>query len=265
MTTQAFTKQLYSFFKENKREFPWRKTSDPYHIMVSEYMLQQTQVSRVTEKYPLFLKTFPTIESLSSASKKEVLHAWQGLGYNRRVLYLHTAANKIVQEWKGTVPKDPSILQTLPGIGKNTAGSICAFAFNLPVIFIETNIRSVFIHTFFKKRKNVNDAEIIPLIGKMIDKKNPKKWYSALMDYGTHLKKEQKNPSRKSIHHIKQSSFKGSIREVRGHIIKQSLLKSLPIKEIEKEYGKTKTQKAIDSLTKEGVIKKKGLKVYIIE
>lgn len=265
MTKQAFTKQLYSFFKENKREFPWRKTSDPYRIMVSEYMLQQTQVSRVTEKYPLFLKTFPTIESLSSASKKEVLHAWQGLGYNRRALYLHTAAKKIVQEWKGSVPKDPSVLQTLPGIGENTAGSICAFAFNLPVIFIETNIRSVFIHTFFKERETVDDTEIIPLIEKTIDTKNPKKWYSALMDYGTYLKKQQNNPSRKSIHHIKQSSFKGSIREIRGYIIKQSILHPLPVQEIEKQYGKTKTRKAIDGLIKEGAIKKKGSKVYILE
>ncbi len=265
MTKQAFTKQLYSFFKENKREFPWRKTSDPYRIMVSEYMLQQTQVSRVTEKYPLFLKTFPTIESLSSASKKEVLHAWQGLGYNRRALYLHTAAKKIVQEWKGSVPKDPSLLQTLPGIGENTAGSICAFAFNFPVIFIETNIRSVFIHTFFKERETVDDTEIIPLIEKTIDTKNPKKWYSALMDYGTYLKKQQNNPSRKSTHHIKQNSFTGSVREVRGYIIKQSILHPLPVQEIEKQYGKTKTRKAIDGLIKEGAIKKKGSKVYILE
>ena len=265
MTTQAFTKQLYLFFKQNKRDFPWRKTSDPYHIMVSEYMLQQTQVSRVIEKYPLFLKTFPTIESLASASRKEVLHVWQGLGYNRRALYLHAAAKKIVQEWKGSIPKDPSLLQTLPGIGKNTAGAICAFAFNLPVIFIETNIRSVYIYTFFKKRKNVNDAEIIPLIEKMIDKNNPRKWYSALMDYGTYLKKEQRNPSRKSVHYIKQSSFKGSIREVRGYIVKQSIANPLFVEEIEKEYGETRTKKAIDSLLKEGVIKKKGFRIYITE
>lgn len=264
MTKQAFNKHLYTFFRKNKRNFPWRDTSDPYHIMVSEYMLQQTQVSRVEKLYPKFIKKFPSIKKLADASQRDVLSAWQGLGYNRRALYLKKTAQIIQKDYKGIIPKNPDLLKTFPGIGINTAGSIAAFAFNVPALFIETNIRSVFLHVFFGDKENIEDKEIMKLIEKMIDIKNPRKWYSALMDYGAYIKKEYKNPSRKSKHHIKQSPFRGSIREVRGFIIKVLTKEGkIRIKGLENKYGKEKIVKAIENLRKEKIIKeRKGVLVF---
>ena len=144
-----FRKKIRSFYKENKREFAWRNTSDPYEILVSEMMLQQTQTGRVIEKYASFLNAFPTVSHLSKASTSEVLKAWQGLGYNRRALYLKRTAEIICEKHDGTFPKLKEELVELSGIGENTAGAVIAFAYNEPVIFIETNIRRVFIHEFF--------------------------------------------------------------------------------------------------------------------
>jgi A/G-specific adenine glycosylase len=149
-----------------------------------------------------------------------VLTAWQGLGYNRRGKYLQEIAQKVMSDFNGMLPDDPSTLETFPGIGKGTAGSICAFAFNKPTVFIETNIRTVFIHSFFKDQSGVHDKELLPLIAESVDKHNPREWYYALMDYGVHLKKLYVNPSRKSKHHTTQSKFEGSDRQVRGMIIK---------------------------------------------
>lgn len=266
MTKQAFNKHLYTFFRKNKRNFPWRDTSDPYHIMVSEYMLQQTQVSRVEKLYPKFIKKFPSIKKLAHTSQKDVLSAWQGLGYNRRALYLQKTAQIIQKDYEGIIPKNPDILKTFPGIGINTAGSIAAFAFNIPTLFIETNIRSVFLHMFFNDKENIDDKEIMKLIEKMIDIKNPREWYSALMDYGTYIKKEYKNPSRKSKHYIKQSSFRGSIREIRGFIIK-ALTKEgkIRIKELESKYEKEKIDTAIKNLKEEKIIKEKKRALVFFE
>lgn len=222
----SFRQKLYNFYRKNYRELPWRvndlfsnKKGDPYKILVSEMMLQQTQVARVIPKYKEFLKQFPTIEALGKAPLKQVLVAWQGLGYNRRALYLKRTAEEIVKKHSGKFPKDYKILLTLPGIGQSTAGAIMAFAWNKPVVFIETNIRSVFIHEFFKNKENISDKEIIPLIEKTLDKKHPRDFYYALMDYGVHLKQTE-NHSRKSKHYTKQSVFKGSHREARAKVLK---------------------------------------------
>jgi len=188
--------------------------------LVSEIMLQQTQTHRVIEKYEYFTAVFPTLNSLADASLREVLSVWQGLGYNRRGKYLHECAKKVVREFGGVLPDDPELLKTFPGIGPGTAGSICAFAFNKPTVFIETNIRAVFIHSFFHGKVGVHDNDLIPLIAAVVDQENPREWYYALMDYGVMLKKQHPNPSRKSIHHSKQSRFEGSDRQIRGMIIK---------------------------------------------
>jgi A/G-specific adenine glycosylase len=183
-------------------------------------MLQQTQTHRVITKYEEFIAAFPTIESLAAASLRDVLSVWQGLGYYRRARYLHQIAQIVVNEHGGVVPSDPSILETLPGIGIATASSICAFAFNTPTVFIETNIRTVFIHSFFKDRDDVRDKELMPLISATVDQINPREWYYALMDYGVHLKSTYSNPSRKSLHYTKQSKFEGSNRQLRAKILK---------------------------------------------
>lgn len=215
-----FKKIIWQYYAANGRLFDWRGVDDPYKVFISEVMLQQTQTARVAIKYPQFIAQFPDFNGLAQAPLKDVLLAWQGMGYNRRGMYLHRAAQTIMQNYAGILPNDPILLDALPGIGAATASSICAFAFNAPTIFIETNIRAVFIHFFFQGKENVHDKELLPLIEAAVDKDNPREWYYALMDYGVLLKKTLINPSRKSAHHAKQSKFEGSDRQIRGMILK---------------------------------------------
>jgi len=215
-----FQSFIWHFYKHNGRKFAWRATDNPYHILVSEIMLQQTQTHRVVTKFEEFLITFSTIQSLAQASLRDVLSVWQGLGYYRRARFLHQIAKVIVDEYKSKIPQDPHILQTFPGIGVNTAASICAFAFNMPTVFIETNIRTVFIHHFFSAQTEVTDKELLPLVSSTVDQHNPREWYYALMDYGVWLKNQHTNPSRKSAHYNKQTKFEGSDRQIRAAILK---------------------------------------------
>ncbi len=215
-----FVQEISSYYACNKRNFPWRETQEPYKIVVSEIMLQQTQTDRVQVKYEYFIERFPTIEALAHASVAHVIAAWQGLGYNRRALALHLFAQRIVNDYKSQIPNNPQELEEFRGIGPATAASICAFAFNKATVFIETNVRAVFIHHFFSGQSQIKDSQIFPLVEQTLDTKNPREWYYALMDYGVMLKKNHKNPSRKSAHHTMQSKFEGSDRQVRGRIIK---------------------------------------------
>lgn len=203
-----------------RRTLPWRKTKDPYKILVSEVMLQQTQVDRVKPKYSAFLGQFPTVFDLAAAPLKDVLIAWQGLGYNRRAKMLHACAQAVVQKYAGKFPQSKEALVELPGIGAYTAGAVMAFAFNKPVVLIETNVRSVYLHHFFSDASGVSDAELLPLIEKTLSKENARDWYAGLMDYGTYLKKQHGNPNTRSAHHAVQAAFKGSDRQIRGAIIK---------------------------------------------
>jgi len=216
---------VYDYYKRHGRDLPWRRTRDPYHILVSEIMLQQTQVARVLTKYPLFLRRFPTVQSLARAPFADIMRVWQGMGYNRRALALKKLAEALVKEHGARVPAEREALKALPGIGEATSGAICAFAFNKPEVFIETNIRSVFIHHFFKDRAGVSDAQLLPLLTRALDRKNPRIWYSALMDYGVYLKEATGNPSRRSLHYHRQDSFEGSNRQIRGKILKILLKK----------------------------------------
>ena len=157
MAVVGFKKIIWEHYRTNGRRFAWRHVADPYKVLVSEVMLQQTQTSRVKVKYPEFIKQFPDFKHLANASTAEVLRAWQGLGYNRRALYLKKLAERVIKDFGGKLPRDPAILKTLPGIGAATAGSVAAFAFNSPTIFIETNIRAVFLHFFFAGKNKVSD------------------------------------------------------------------------------------------------------------
>lgn len=208
---------------------------NPYTVLVSEFMLQQTQVERVLGKYPSFIGTFPDFLSLARASLKDVLTLWLGLGYNRRAVNLWKTAQKVVDEFRGSLPDTPEELMQMPGIGRATAGAILAFAFNKPVVFIETNIRRVFIHFFFRDRTDVRDGEILPLIDMTLDRENPRQWYYALMDYGAMLGRQPSNPNRRSAHYTKQTAFEGSDRQVRGMTVRLLL-----------EHG-TITRKALSS------------------
>ncbi|HLE76175.1 MAG TPA: hypothetical protein VI521_00215 [Candidatus Babeliales bacterium] len=219
-TVSFFKKTIWDYYHSHAREFAWRNVTDPYKVFISEVMLQQTQTKRVIEKYEQFLTEFCSFQALAQASLRDVLSVWQGLGYNRRGKFLHESAQRIMQEYDGVLPQDPSILVQLPGIGPATAASICAFAFNSPTVFIETNIRAVFLHFFFSGKVGVHDKEIIPLVAATVDHSNPREWYYALMDYGVLLKQTIPNPSRASKHHATQSKFIGSNREIRGKVIK---------------------------------------------
>jgi A/G-specific adenine glycosylase len=220
MTPKTFQKKIYAHYTKEKRKLPWRATRDPYKILVSEVMLQQTQSSRVVGKYESFLKRFPSGRALARAHTHDVLSAWHGLGYNRRALALHKTAHIITSDYRGKFPKTYDELIKLPGVGPYTASALMVFAYNTPQVMIETNIRTVFIHFFFPKMKKVPDAKLLPLIERYADTTSPREWYNALMDYGAYLKATVVNPSRQSTTHVRQSAFKGSARQVRGAIIK---------------------------------------------
>lgn len=217
---QAFREYILDWYKQYGRtHLPWRRNYDPYNVLVSELMLQQTQVERVIPKYLSFMAQFPNSKTLAKASLKDVLISWQGLGYNRRAKYLHKTA-QAVEENGGVFPTEYDLLLNLPGVGPYTASAITAFSYNKPIRIIETNIRTVFLYHFFPNQQNITDKEIFPLIDEALDKEQPRIWYSALMDYGSTLKKILPNPSRQSKHYTKQSSFKGSLRQTRGEILR---------------------------------------------
>lgn len=261
-----FRDKIYDYYHDNKRLFPWRSTSDPYFILVSEVMLQQTQTERVRIKYIEFIRRFPTVFSLSNASLRDILTVWQGLGYNRRALYLKKTADIIVQKHRGIIPTSVDVLQQLPGIGYATACAICAFAFGKPVVFIETNIRTVYIHHFFSKRNHVKDEEIMQLVGQTLDIADPRSWYYSIMDYGAMLKKTNTNSSRKSAHHQKQKPFIGSIRQLRGLIVKTLLsAHQMDFVTISKTINidEKKFKEIVLQLAKEELIQKNGNVYYI--
>ncbi len=216
---QLFRNIIKHYHAHSRRPFPWRDHINPYHVVVSEIMLQQTQTYRVEPKFTAFVATFPDFATLAQAPTHEVIRMWKGLGYNRRALALQKIAQAVVSQHDGILPNQPAILETFPGIGKATARSITTFAFNKPTVFIETNIRSVFIYFFFKHTLDITDKALEPLIEKTVDHDNPREWYYALMDYGVMLKKTVGNLCRLSAHYSKQSKFEGSDRQVRGMIL----------------------------------------------
>ncbi len=269
LTAQAvehFQSTVYAYYRSHRRDLPWRKTSDPYKILVSEIMLQQTQVKRVERKYEQFLQSFPTFEALAIAPLHDVLDVWRGLGYNRRAIALKKIAHIIVHEFHGKLPVDEEVLRKLPGIGKTTAGAILAFAFNKPAVFIETNIRTVFLHIFFEDKQRTRDPEIYPLVSQTLDRSHPREWYYALMDYGVMLKKRYGNPSRRSAHYKRQAAFQGSNRQLRGAII--ALITEHPgitetelVAILDREIGSIQTN--LVKLEQEGFFKRRGNAFFV--
>lgn len=219
---RRFRARVFDFYTtEGRHDLPWRRsTRAPYQVLVSEIMLQQTQVDRVLSFYKRWMKKFPNFKQLAAARQADVLRLWKGLGYNSRALRLHQLAREIVSQQNGRLPRDRSALEALPGVGPYTAGAVRVFAFGESDIFIETNIRRVFIHHFFPDKEKVADAEILDLVTQTLPKQDIFAWYSALMDYGASLPKTlKKNPNTQSRHHTKQSKFEGSDRQIRGKIL----------------------------------------------
>ncbi|MBU6141703.1 A/G-specific adenine glycosylase [Patescibacteria group bacterium] len=215
-----FRKKILTYYRSHKRDFAWRRTTDPYAITVSEIMLQQTQVERVEPKFVAFLKLFPTWRALDRAPVSKVLKAWQGLGYNRRAMMLKKMAHAVVHEHGGKLPESKEELEKLPGIGSYTSGAVLAFALNKPSVFLDTNIRRVYLHFFFPGSRKVSDDRVRPVIERTMDRKDPRRFFNALMDYGTYLAEQGENANRRSKHYVKQAKFEGSRRKVRGEVLR---------------------------------------------
>ena len=270
MDNDKFRILIYSAFRKNKRSFPWReiKTVDPWGILVSEIMLQQTQTERVISYWKRWMEKWPSPAALCQAPLDDILREWSGLGYNRRARYLKECACIISSQMEGKIPETPEELAKLPGVGPYTAGAVACFAYNYPSVFIETNIRSVMLHFFFLEQEKVNDKEIMPLIAASLDRKNPRKWYWALMDYGAVLKKLKTNPGRRSAHYSKQDTFSGSLRQIRGSLVRALVSHGSATAEELRSRLDVKTEeegfyRALEALCKDSMVAEEGGKYKI--
>ena len=257
---KKFQDIVLGYYRDHDRQhLPWRnKKRTPYQVLVSEVMLQQTQVDRVIPFFKEWMKQFPNFKSLTEARQVDVLRLWKGLGYNSRALRLQKLAQIVTNEYKGRLPKERQALEALPGIGPYTAGAVRVFAFEESDIFIETNIRRIYIHHFFPDAKEVHDKDIMDIVEQTLPEVGAFTWYSALMDYGSTLPKIlKKNPNTQSKHYIKQSKFEGSDRQVRGKILEILLLKnSTSDQELVGILGidKKRYKKILQTMEKEGFI-----------
>ena len=248
--------------RRHYRHLPWRETGDPYAILVSEMMLQQTQVTRVLDHYARFLARFPDPATLAAAPLAAVLERWSGLGYNRRALALQSAAGVLVGEHGGALPADRDALLRLPGVGPSTAGALLAFAFAQPAAFIETNIRRVFLHQFFPAAAAVPDAALLPLVARTVDRRHPRRWYYALMDWGAALGRRPGNPNRRSAHYSRQSPFAGSRRELRGRVLRLlTERRCLTFAELQERCPDDRLAAVVAALTAEQFLSRSGTMV----
>lgn len=259
MNNNDFSEIVQQKGKELYREMPWRRDIQPYYVLVSELMLQQTQVDRVIPKFEAFITRFPDVNSLGNASLGEVLTLWNGLGYNRRAKFLYESAKRIVMDLGGKFPEDKSGLLTLPGVGDGTAGAILTYAFNQPVVFIETNVRTVYFYHFFTDGEKVSDKEVAVLIEQTIDHEHPREFYWALMDYGTWLKKQGVGRIVQSKHYKKQPALKGSIRELRGHIIHLLTTEDTAVESLRLRFAAdSRLEAALTGLVRDGLVQQTG-------
>ena len=264
MDISDFKEQLWDEGRNHFRPMPWREDTRPYYVLVSELMLQQTQVVRVIPKFEAFIATFPDVATLAGASLGDVLKLWQGLGYNRRAKYLHDSAKMLVKDFDGIFPNNEIGLTKLAGVGKNTAGALMAYAFNQPVVFIETNIRTVYIHHFFNDNFAVDDKDIIIRLAETLDREHPREFYWALMDYGSWLKSQGIRNISQSKHYKKQSAIRGSVRETRGQIVRQLSDGEQGVAHLKHVVAMDdRFEVALDGLVRDGLIERFDDKVHL--
>ena len=266
---EEFSATVWERGRELYRDLPWRDTHDPYAILLSEVMLQQTQVSRVMGRWEQWLETFPTIADLASAPLPPVLELWQGMGYNRRALNLKRCAEEVVAMHDGVVPSDKKALLALPGIGPSTSAG--AFAFDEHGVYLETNVRAVFIHELFPGRESVADKELVSLVEATCPQDaRVRAWYYALLDYGAYLKKTMPNPTRRSKHYTRQSKFEGSHRQKRAYLLRRVIDDALSTEDLARDLAQSErasgrqepsveeVRAILDELEREGFVMRRG-------
>ena len=253
-----FQSAVWDYYeKSGRHDLPWRTTDDPYKILVSEVMLQQTQVERVAGYYARFVNAYPTPKKLAGAALSDVLRMWQGLGYNRRAKMLHEAAKQAVGQYKGKLPETVEGLESLSGVGPYTARAVAAFARNEDVVFVETNIRTAVIHHFFGSRKTVHDKDIMAVLEQALPKGRAREWYAALMDYGSHLKRSGVKLNHRAASYAKQPAFDGSYRQARGAILRALLAGPAKGDALVGLFGaarRAQLRSALSVLVKEGMV-----------
>jgi len=260
---QEFQKKVFSFYKKNKRDLPWRKTTDPYKILLSELMLQQTQVNRVILYYENWIARWPTIETLASAMRAEVLQAWMGLGYNSRAINLHKAAQKIVSEFDDDVLEAMKQYKEIPGVGRYTSQAVQIFSTNADLVTVDTNIRRIFIKEFNLPEK-VSDKELWKLAEKCLPIGKSRDWHNALMDYGAlHLTSKKTGIKPKT----QQSRFEGSDRQLRARVIRILLQGDESLTNMSRTLNVASSwlQRILEKLVSEEIISKKNNRYYLKE
>ena len=268
---EEFSATVWERGRELYRDLPWRDTHDPYAILLSEVMLQQTQVSRVMGRWEQWLETFPTMADLASAPLPPVLELWQGMGYNRRALNLKRCAEEVVAMHDGVVPSDKKALLALPGIGPSTSAGVRIFAFRQPDMYLETNVRAVFIHELFPGRESVADKELVSLVEATCPQDaRVRAWYYALLDYGAYLKKTMPNPTRRSKHYTRQSKFEGSHRQKRAYLLRRVIDDALSTEDLARDLAQSErasgrqepsveeVRAILDELEREGFVMRRG-------
>jgi A/G-specific adenine glycosylase len=242
---------------------PWRITNNPYKILVSELMLQQTQVRRVIIYYHKWMKQWPTIDRLATASRREVLKAWMGLGYNSRAIRLQKAAHIIMKEFDGDVIQAMHHYEAIPGVGRYTSQAVLIFSTNADLITVDTNIRRIFIHEF-NLPETVSEKTIWELAQRCLPKGRSRDWHNALMDYGAlHLTAYKTGIPSKT----KQPRFEGSDRQLRAHIVRLLLQKDQGFAQIKKllDVDAPRLQLILDKLVNEGNISSKNDRYHLKE
>jgi len=261
---RRFRRKVLDFYRKRSRDLPFRHTTDPYHITVCEVMLHQTQVDRVLPRYRAWVERWPDWHSLAAADRRQVLAAWSGLGYNRRALYLRDIARIVVHDYGGELPDDYNALCRLPGIGPYTANAILIFVFNRRAVAIDTNVRRVLIHELHLS-PGISPRHLEEIARLVLPTGEVATWHHALMDYSAMVlpRRLPSAPARS-----KQSTFRGSLRQVRGEIVRQltrkTRVKTTTVAQA-LHQGEPVVRRAARALEREGMVAVRGQFIYLAE